>query len=76
MEAGNHATTERIVRARLTLRGLRYMENNGIARCTGTSARSSQKVSVSEAVRCGWGIFTAGVANASLQQTMPISAFI
>ncbi len=67
MKAGKQPTTQRIVRARLTLRGFKDMEKNDIARYAGTSARSSQKVLVSEAVRRGWDICTTDIAKAFLQ---------
>ena len=67
MRAGKKAATQRIVRARLTLRGFKDMENNDIARYAGTSARSSQKVLVSEAARRNWGICTTDIAEVVLQ---------
>ena len=56
----------RIIRARLTVRGVKDSGKNDADRYAGTSSRSSQKVVVSEAVCRGWDIISA-ISKAFLQ---------
>ena len=55
------------IRARLTVRGFKDQERKDIDRYAGTSARSSQKLLVSEAVLRGWDICTADISKAFSQ---------
>ena len=61
------AEAVRIVRARLTVRRFEDQERKDVDRYAGTSARSSQKLLVSEAVLRGWDLCTADVSKAFLQ---------
>jgi hypothetical protein len=61
------AEAVRIVRARLTVRGFKDQERKDVDRYAGTSARSSQKLLVSEAVLRGWDLCTADISKAFLQ---------
>ena len=68
MRSGSRsAEAKRTIRARLTVRGFKDSEKGDIDRYAGTSARSSQKVLVSEAVRRGWDIGTTDISKAFLQ---------
>ena len=55
------------IRARLTVRGHKDQERKDIDRYASTSARSSQKLLVSEAVLRGWDICTTDISKAFLQ---------
>jgi len=55
------------IRARLTVRGFKDTDKDQVARYAGTSARSSQKLIVSEAVLRSWDIATADISKAFLQ---------
>ncbi len=52
------------IRARLTVRGFKDTDRRDIDRYAGTSARSSQKVLVSEVVLRGWDICAADIWKA------------
>ena len=66
-KANNPPKSTRTIRARLTVRGFKDSDRNTIDRCAGTSARSSQKVLVSEAVRRRWDTATTDISKAFLQ---------
>ena len=55
------------IRARLTVRGFKDSDKGDVDRYAGTSARSSQKMLVSEAVLRRWDICTADISKAFLQ---------
>ena len=63
----NAKNVVRTIRARLTVRGFKDQERNTVDRYSGTSACSSQKLLVSEAVLRGWDICTADISKAFLQ---------
>ena len=72
VSTGGSGTTEagkpvKSIRARLTVRGFKDTDKGDVDRYAGTSARSSQKVLVSEAVLRGWDICTADISTAFLQ---------
>lgn len=52
---------QRVVRMRMTLRGLKDGETEGLITYDGTSSRTSQKVVTSEAVCLGWTLATIDV---------------
>ena len=61
------AAAVKTIRARLTVRGFKDQERKDIDRYAGTSARSSQKLLVSEAVLRGWDICFTDISKAFLQ---------
>ena len=69
VDASSSAKAEpvKVIRARLCLRGFKDHDKEEIAKYAGTSARSSQKILVSEAVRNGWDVCTTDISKAFLQ---------
>ena len=60
-------TTRRIIRARLTIRGLKDLDKAELIRYAGTSQRYSQRLLVSEAANRGWPIASTDISKAFLQ---------
>mgnify|MGYP003334422988 CR=1 FL=1 len=57
----------RIIRMRMTLRGFKDMEAEGLVTFAGTSSRNSQRVVASEAAIRGWPLTTLDVKHACLK---------
>ena len=65
--SGQVAKKQRVICARLTVRGFRDVDKGHVATYAGTSQRYSQRIIVSEAVLCGWDLATTDISKAFLQ---------
>ena len=64
---GGQATTKRVIRARLTVRGFKDRDAQSLDSYAGTSQRYSQRLVCSEAAHRGWPICTTDISKAFLQ---------
>ena len=65
--AGSQVEKTRIIRMRMTLRGFKDQEADGLITFAGTSTRNSQRLVVSEAAIRGWPVTTLDVKKAFLK---------
>ena len=66
-QSGERASTKRVIRARLTVRGFKDRDAHHLDSYAGTSQRYSQRLVCSEAAHRGWPICTTDISKAFLQ---------